>query len=69
MGDDLKAARRELDERVLGREGVSGTAIGERGGKPCLKVYVSDATAGRSVPKKVGGYPVVVETTGPFRRL
>lgn len=69
MGDDLKAARRELDERVLGREGVSGTAIGERGGKPCLKVYVSDAAAGRSVPKKVGGYPVVVETTGPFRRL
>lgn len=69
MGDDLKAARRELDERVLGREGVSGTAIGERRGKPCLKVYVSDAAAGRSVPKKVGGYPVVVETTGPFRRL
>jgi hypothetical protein len=53
----------------MGRPGVSGTAIGERGGKPCLKVYVTDADGGRSVPKRVGGYPVVVETTGTFKRL
>jgi hypothetical protein len=50
----------------MGRPGVSGTAIGERGGKPCLKVYVSDPKAGRSLPRAVGGYPVVVETTGSF---
>lgn len=69
MADDLKAAHRQLTAQVMGRRGVSGTAIGERGGKPCLKVYVTDAWAGRSVPKRVGGYPVVVETTGPFERL
>lgn len=67
--DDLKAAHRQLTAQVMGRRGVSGTAIGERAGKPCLKVYVSDPSAGRSVPKRVGGYPVVVETTGPFERL
>ncbi len=50
----------------MGRPGVSGTAIGERGGKPCLKVYVSDPKAGRSLPRDVGGYPVVIETTGSF---
>lgn len=66
---DLRAAQRELTARVMGRPGVSGTAIGERGGKPCLKVYVTDADCGRAVPKRVGGYPVVVETTGTFKRL
>jgi hypothetical protein len=66
---DLKNAHRELTSRVMGRRGVSGTAIGERGGRPCLKVYVTDADSGRAVPKRVGGYPVVVETTGTFKRL
>ena len=69
MAKDLKSAHRELTGKVMGRTGVSGTAIGQRGGKPCLKVYVSDSKAGRSVPKKVGGYPVVVEKTGKFKRL
>jgi hypothetical protein len=50
----------------MGRPGVSGTAIGERRGKPCLKVYVSDPNVGRSLPSSHEGYPVVVETTGPF---
>lgn len=66
MANDLASAHRELTRSVMGCPGVSGTAIGERGGKPCLKVYVSDPKAGRSLPKAVGGYPVVVETTGSF---
>ncbi len=69
MAGDLKSAHRELTGKVMGRTGVSGTAIGESGGKPCLKVYVSDSKAGRSVPKKIGGFRVVVEKTGDFRRL
>ena len=69
MADDLKTALEQLKAQVMGRRGVSGTAIGEQRGKPCLKVYVSDPSAGRSVPKRVKGYPVVVETTGTFERL
>jgi hypothetical protein len=69
VAGDLEAARRELTQRVIGQRGVSGTAVGEHGGKPCLKVYVTDREAERSVPKSVGGYPVVVETTGKFERL
>lgn len=69
MSKGLEAARRELTRRVMGRKGVSGTAIGRRNGRPCLKVYVSEAQAGRSLPKAVGGYPVVVETTGLFKRI
>ena len=69
MSGDIDSAHRELTSEVMGRSGVSGTAIGMKGGRPCLKVYVSDSKAGSSVPKRVGGFPVVVEKTGSFRRL
>ncbi|MDA0327991.1 MAG: hypothetical protein O2958_03100 [Gemmatimonadetes bacterium] len=69
MADDIKAAQRKLSGKVMGKAGISGTAIGEKNGKPCLKVYVSDSKAGRSVPGAVAGFPVVVEVTGGFHRL
>jgi hypothetical protein len=69
VAKDLDAAHRELTAKVMGREGVSGTAIGQHRGKPCLKVYTSGGGARASIPKSVGGYPVVVETTGAFKRL
>jgi hypothetical protein len=69
VSHDLTAAQRELNDRVMGRPGVNGTAIGEHRGKPCLVVYVTDAEARRGLPAKVRGYPVVPETSGPFRRL
>jgi len=69
VADDIKKAHRDLTDRVMGKAGVSGTAIGQHGGKPCLKVYVSDDKAGRSMPGRVGGFRVVVENTGGFRRL
>jgi hypothetical protein len=69
MDPKLEAAQRELTDRVMGRPGVTGTAIGERCGKPCLKVYVTDDVAGKNLPRTVGGFRVVIEETGPFRRL
>jgi hypothetical protein len=69
MPGDIKAAQRALDSKVLGRKGVSGTAIGQRGGAPCLLVYVSDAQGATGVPRTVDGFSVVIETTGSFRRL
>lgn len=73
MGADidssLRDAHRQLNERVMGRPGVTGTAIGRHQGRPCLKVYVDGADAGRSIPKSVGGHPVVVEESGTLRRL
>lgn len=69
MAEDIESAQRKLSDRVMGKPGVSGTAIGQKGGKPCLKVYVSGPEASGSVPKRVGGFPVVVENTGKFRRL
>jgi hypothetical protein len=65
----LEAAQRNLTSQVMGRPGVVGTAIGEQGGKPCLKVYVTDERVGKSVPREVGGFPVEVDVTGRIKRL
>lgn len=65
---DIKKAQRRLTDKVMGRPGVAGTAIGQKGGKPCLKVYVERRGSGGSVPKQIDGFPVVVEVTGAFRR-
>ena len=69
VSDALRSAHRELTGTVMGRKGVTGTAIGTDGGRPCLKVYVSDTGVGSALPKAVGGYRVVVETTGTIRPL
>jgi hypothetical protein len=63
----VKAALSELNRKVLGRPGVGGTAVGESGGAPCLLVYVKDAGARKGIPARVGGVPVKVQVTGPFR--
>ena len=69
MSSDVRGAQKELDGRVLGKPGIAGTAIGQKDGRPCLKVYLSDASAKGSVPGSIRGIPVVVETTGKFRKL
>ena len=69
MSGDVKAALAELNRRVLGKPGVSGTAVGESAGKACLLVYVSDAAARTGIPSRVGGVPVKVERTGSFKRF
>lgn len=67
-GPDVRAAQSGLNDRILGKPGIEGTAIGQTDGKPCLKVYVSDRDAGSRVPSSFQGFPVVVETSGTFRR-
>lgn len=69
MDPKLESAHQELTDRVMGSPGVNGTAIGERRGKPCLLVYISDSKAGALLPKRVGGFPVEIELSGPFKRL
>ena len=69
MDDDIRSAQAELNGRILGQDGISGTAIALDGSKPCLKVYARDKKAAAGVPKRVAGFRVVVEMTGDFRRL
>lgn len=58
-------------EHLMSIPGVVGTAIGEVGGKPCIKVLVSQKTAEieKGVPDSLEGYPVVIEETGEFKAI
>lgn len=69
MSTEIKAAHRELTDKVIGKPGVSGTAIGLHDGEPCLVVYLSEEGAGKSVPRSVKGFPVITKLSGGFRRL
>ncbi len=69
MGGELEEARARVTQRVIGMEGVTGTALGLSGGKPCIKVYTEKDDPGlRSrLPRSEGGFPVIVEVTGSIR--
>lgn len=68
MTEKVKAALKKLSRSVMGRPGVTGTALGGAAGSPCLLVYVRDSDSAAGVPSKVDGVPVKVEVTGTFRR-
>ena len=69
MDPKLEAAHRSLAAQVMGLPGVTGIAIGEMAGKPCLKVYLTEEGGADRLPKSVDGFRVVSEVTGPLRRL
>ena len=62
---------KEHSDALLAIPGVVGVAEGQRGGKPCIRVFVTDQTPQlqQQIPRVLHGYPVVVETTGEFRAL
>jgi len=68
LNADVKAALKKLSRAVMGRPGVTGTAVGEDDGAPVLFVFVRSHEARDGVPDQVDGVPVKVEVTGAFRR-
>ncbi len=68
MSAEAKAALKALSRKVMGRPGVTGTAIGEDGGAPVLLVFVRSHEARDAVPDTMNGFPVRVEVTGAFRK-
>jgi hypothetical protein len=56
---------------LLSIPGVTGVAIGESEGKPCILVLVAkkDDPAIAKIPSQLEGFPVVVEETGAIHRL
>ncbi len=70
MPDRIDRACRRVTRKVIGIEGVSGTAIGLKDGKACVKVYLEreDARLRAKVPRSVDGVRVDVEVTGRMRR-
>jgi hypothetical protein len=56
---------------LLSIPGVRGVAVGQKGGKPCVLVLVTQKTDDvmAKIPSQLEGYPVVVEETGTLRPL
>lgn len=48
-----------------------GTALGERDGGPCIKVFVVEKTPEllEAIPPELDGHPVALEATGELRAL
>jgi hypothetical protein len=67
----IQEVLQEQTDLWMAMPGVVGTAIGERGGRPCLVVYVvrTTETLKDVIPPNVEGYPVVLEPTGGLRAL
>ena len=70
-GQTIEAVLSQYTHRLLSLPGVIGTAIGECGGKPCIKVLVMEKTPQlvNEIPPTLEGYPVVIEETGEIRAL
>jgi hypothetical protein len=71
MSPSIDQVLRAHREEWLAIPGVVGTAIGLKQGKPCILVLVAHRTkeVGARIPRKVDGYPVVIEESGRFRAL
>ena len=56
-------------DSIMALPGVVGIGIGERGGEPCIRVMVDTASPDvkSGIPDQLGGYPVVVDESGPIR--
>ena len=65
-----RVLRRHADS-LMAVDGVVGTAIGERSGAPCLKVFLArdDPRLHHRLPRSLGGYPVVAEAIGEIRAV
>lgn len=70
MRDRIERACAKVTRRVIGLDGVAGTAIGLKDGRACVKVYLerNDARLRARVPGSVDGVKVEVEVTGKVRR-
>lgn len=68
--DRVEKACAAVTREVIGIDGVTGTAIGLKDGRSCVKVYLERDDSGlrARVPRSVDGVAVDVEVTGRVRR-
>ena len=65
-----EAAIRHAEQELMSKPNVTGVGIGERNGKPVIKVFVtrklpkSELRASEIVPEKISGYPTDVVEIG-----
>lgn len=60
----IDEAKRRHEDELLDLPNVTGVGIGERGGKPVIKVFVTEQVPESGVPASLEGYEVDVEEIG-----
>lgn len=60
----IDEAKRRHEDELLDLPNVTGVGIGERGGKPVIKVFVTEQVLASRVPTSLEGYEVDVEEIG-----
>lgn len=67
----IEVVQNEHADALMSIPFVVGTAIGECGGKPCIKVLVSrnNPELLKKIPSELEGYQISIEETGELRRL
>jgi len=70
-GRSIAEVLKDRTDWLLSLPGVVGMGVGECDGKPCIKVLVERNTEelARTIPKTLGGFPVVTVETGKIRPL
>ena len=66
--ENAKKAQKGLNEKVLGKKNVVGTAIGQKDGAVVLRVFTAKSGVA-GIPNKQGDFDVVVKVTGPITAL
>lgn len=67
---NIEAVRRKCEEQLMGLPNVIGVGIGEKAGKPVIKVFVtqrvseSDPRPQDIIPERLEGYEIDVEEIG-----
>ena len=71
LGKTIKSVFREHKKSLLAINGVVGVAIGESGGKACIRVLVArkDSKLIKQIPQSLEGYVIIVEKTGEMQAL
>jgi hypothetical protein len=64
----VRRVKKRYERELLALDGVEGIGIGEDGGEPLIKVYISQPSRRRRarIPSHLEDVPVVVEESGIF---
>jgi hypothetical protein len=67
----IEQVKEKHESELMGLQDVVGVAIGGRGKKPCIMVYVKRISPKlvKAIPKKLEGFEVRIEETGEFKAL
>lgn len=62
----INEVKKENSELLMAMDGVEGVGIGDKEGKPCLRIYISNQDVACRLPTNVDGYEVETIYSGKF---